>query len=134
MLLCLTALTLAAQNKKNFDITGQTKGPGDKLSMSNPVFEMTLVNGAYFTIGTTQGRSSQAIDDYNQITYGHPYALTSFPMIFADTAWVKPSALFNNFTQTLSKTTDTLCAYFTDSLRYESRFLMILENTRKLVP
>jgi len=94
---------------------------------------MTLIKGGFFTIGTTQGVSTSTADDYNQITFGHPYALTSFPMIFADSSWVKPSELFNNHPQILSQSQDTLSLFFTDSTRFEARFYIVQQNSGSTV-
>ncbi|MBI4646250.1 MAG: VWA domain-containing protein [Bacteroidia bacterium] len=120
--------TLIAQDKKDYDMNLMDKSTDDKITMSNNVFEMTLIRGGFFTIGTTQGMSALIGDDYNQITFGHPFALTSFPMIFADNAWLSLSTLINNYTQVLAKTQDTLSIYFSDSSRFEGSFMMIQQN------
>ncbi|NVO01563.1 MAG: VWA domain-containing protein [Bacteroidetes bacterium] len=127
--MCFISLSLVAQNKNKFDLANTLKGPNDQLSMSNPVSNITLIKGGYFTIGTTQGNSSLNLDDYNQITFGHPYALTSHPIIFADSAWVKPESLFNNFTQNLISSQDSLTAFFTDSVKFESKFIIVQQNS-----
>jgi Mg-chelatase subunit ChlD len=124
----LLSFSSMAQDKKKYDLSIHSKGASDNLSMSNNVSEMTLIKGGYFTIGTTQGVSTSNADDFNQITFGHPYALTSFPMIYADSSWVKPGVLFNNYTQILSQSQDTLSVFFTDSTRFEARFLMVQQN------
>jgi len=48
------------------------------------VSEVTLVQGCYFTIGTNQGLSSTGLDDHCGVTFGHPYALTSYPLLSID--------------------------------------------------
>jgi hypothetical protein len=126
---CLISFSLLGQSKKNFDLSSTSKDASDKLSMTNAISEMTLIKGGYFTVGTTGGMSSLSADDFNQVSFGHPYALTSFPLIYADNAWMKPSDLFSNQTQILSKTTDTLSVFFTDSLRYEALFMLIQKNS-----
>jgi len=52
--------------------------------VENNVFDITLLSGGYFTIGTTDGLSESILDDKCGITFGHPYALTSYPFIQLD--------------------------------------------------
>ncbi len=57
--------------------------------------EMTLIQASYFTIGTNQGLASTTLDDHCGITFGHPYALTSYPIFSIDGSWGKPESFFN---------------------------------------
>lgn len=58
--------------------------------LKKTVSEMTLIQGGYFTIGTNQGLSSSVLDDNCGVTFGHPYALTSYPLISINGEWAKP--------------------------------------------
>jgi Mg-chelatase subunit ChlD len=122
-------LMLSAQSKALFDIQNTSRMGIDKVSLSNAVCEMTLMEGAYFTLGTTYGRSSLYGDNYNQLSFGHPLSLTSFPMVYADSCWFKAASLFSNYTQEVSKDGDTLTAFFTDSTRLEARFQLVQQNS-----
>jgi len=81
-----------AQNVKNkYDIreigkqesSRNAKGLYDWLAGSNPTWQYTIINGGYFTIGTYNGLSESIIDDECSITFGHPFAMSSyaFPVI-----------------------------------------------------
>ena len=59
------------------------------------VSEVTLVQGCYFTIGTNQGLSPNGLDDQCGVTFGHPYALTSYPLLSIDGNWGKPELFFS---------------------------------------
>lgn len=56
--------------------------------------EIAVSTGGFFTIGTTAGLSSNALDDRCGITFGHPYARTSYPVICIDGHWTKPEGVF----------------------------------------
>jgi len=64
----------------------------------NDMLEICMLTGGYFTIGTTGG-SDSPFDDNCAITYGHPYAVTSYPMLSIDGQsrklddWLMPSNL-----------------------------------------
>jgi hypothetical protein len=97
ILLVVVNLALAI-DKAAFDIlkpglqksTGTTEsdGYGDKL-LRNDVIELTMVSGGYFTIGTVKGKSASLLDDHCAITFGHPYATTSYPVLSVDGLWQK---------------------------------------------
>ena len=81
-----------AQNVKNkYDIREIGKQDSDRnanglydwLAGSNVTWQYTLINGGYFTIGTYKGLSESIIDDECSITFGHPFAMSSyaFPVI-----------------------------------------------------
>ncbi len=102
VVLCfLLSLHLYALNKNSYDVT-QT--PDNSLAKSsdaqtgywgsviaeNNVLSYSMMLGGYFTLGTTRGVSTSPFDDNCQISYGHPYALTSFPIFSVDGQWRKP--------------------------------------------
>lgn len=68
----------------------------------------TLMQGGYFTIGTSTGISESIIDDYCQISFGHPYALTSYPFIKIDGSPIYPTFYGANQEITVEQNGDTL--------------------------
>ena len=88
-LLLIGICTLAwAQGKRAYDLDladARLQGATHKLSQgpsyvmaTNDRTALTLLNDGYFTIGTTQGLAESRLDDEVQITFGHPFALTSY--------------------------------------------------------
>jgi Mg-chelatase subunit ChlD len=91
-------LLLAAQNKSQYDL--QIRNLAKSLAISSEIspeylltgseyLEISLTNQGYFTIGTNSGASESTLDDNCQITFGHPYALTSFPVFSLDGNWYR---------------------------------------------
>ncbi|MGD8780733.1 MAG: VWA domain-containing protein [Ignavibacteria bacterium] len=90
----LLSASLWAQNKNdyNLDITAESEN-GDVVlskstsdfrmyeSISNSKIELSMVTGGYFTVGLKDGMSASSLDDNCDISFGHPYALTSYPVI-----------------------------------------------------
>ena len=92
-LIIIISSCLFSQNKLSFDVSktneGNYKNSLAKMSSSsdeikNSYLSATILNGGYFTIGTTSGISNSSLDDNCQITFGHPYAKTSFPIFSFD--------------------------------------------------
>ena len=54
--------------------------------LKNNGTEVTLLSNGYFTIGTVDGVSQSNLDDNCQLTFGHPYAMTSYPFFMLDGA------------------------------------------------
>lgn len=133
-LLCLS-MQSGAQNKAAFDLheeTGMDFGQGsastaqggawtepvalrkgaagtlERTALENPFTAVTLLRGGYFTLGTTGGASAEQLDDYNQITFGHPFALTSFVLLYWDGAWYRPEQFFTGGEQDLYGSGDTI--------------------------
>ncbi|MBN2009659.1 VWA domain-containing protein [candidate division KSB1 bacterium] len=71
-------------------------GPAGEQMTTN-ISEMTLVQGGHFTIGTNNGVSASSLDDKCGITFGHPYAMTSYPLLAIDGQWKKPASVFDIF-------------------------------------
>lgn len=90
LLIFVTSL-LSAQNKSVFDLDFQQKANSsyeyDSPSSLFPeygtkgdqIIELSATKGGFFTIGTTNGSTNSKLDDSCQITFGHPYAKTSYP-------------------------------------------------------
>ncbi|MCA0446897.1 MAG: VWA domain-containing protein [Bacteroidetes bacterium] len=87
ILMLIQSLSISAQTKKEFDLNapepGKTlfKGQLSQLAgrIKNQQLDLTLQPTGFFTLGTSLGASSSILDDDCQITYGHPWAKTSFP-------------------------------------------------------
>ncbi len=115
-LICLTSL-LIGQTKRNFDLDspGLRKGNDGVMSvgynyetLSNNYLEATIVNGGYFTLGTVSGISQSIMDDNSSLTFGHPYAMTSYPIIKIEGEWLKLEDYFNESEIIRSTVGDTL--------------------------
>ena len=93
-----------AQDKSAYDVdVGPGLGKVDARPLSvgsgsailrNPITELTLISGGYFTIGTSGGLAGNTLDDHCGISFGHPYALTSYPTLSWDGTWQKPDEFF----------------------------------------
>ena len=96
--LILLPLQLLAMDKYQFDIqesglkkAAQTAYLASYSSemLQNDITEISMVTGGYFTIGTTEGSSQSLWDNACDVTFGHPYALTSYPIIKFNGQWQK---------------------------------------------
>lgn len=115
-LLLVFAAAAWAQTKTDFDLSGRELGKTQSVKSAqaiNPVefkngtVHLTLVQGGYFTLGTTGGASTDAFDDNCQLTFGHPYALTSYPVFSIDGKnWYKTDEYFTEMSTV--KSGDTL--------------------------
>jgi len=94
----LLTFNLSAMDKSFFDLdsTGLHKSTGRLNPVSfgshllrKNVSEISLISGGYFTIGTNQGVSDSPLDDRCEITFGHPFAMTSFPIFSIDGLWYR---------------------------------------------
>ncbi len=102
---------LFGQWKKKYDII-EKSGNGDQLLKTGPgrdgeifrsaIFEYSLLEDGYFTIGTNQGATEGMLDDNCQLTYGHPYSLTSFIKIYEAGQWKTPFYNFRFYEQEIS--------------------------------
>lgn len=95
--------SVGAWDKSKFDIA--TVGAANTLSKTagigyegqqliKPIGEITLIQDGYFTLGIHRGLSTSSLDDHCGITYGHPYALTSYPIVAIDGTWGKIDTFF----------------------------------------
>ncbi|MBI2416697.1 MAG: VWA domain-containing protein [Ignavibacteriales bacterium] len=118
IILLLLSQTLSAQDKTLFDRAPRTPGKAQAaftstelrdLSFQNDKISMTLIEQGKFTLGTVNGLSMQGADDQCQITFGHPYALTSYPFFKIDNSWYRIEDFFSPpANTTLLKSGDTL--------------------------
>lgn len=107
----LAALTLLvpfltfAQDKANYDLNPDKPLKGRAMSsvmstgnveFKDSLVSYTLLKGGYFTLGTNRGISQSSLDDQCQLTFGHPYAMTSYPVFSLDGSWYRFNDLFTN--------------------------------------
>ena len=100
----LGILNVYAADKSSYDVTtvrenfrtSLAKGTTGPLAwkLTRSVAELGVLQGGYFTFGTTAGVSAQPLEKNCGITFGHPYAKTSFPVIAWDGVWGKPENFF----------------------------------------
>jgi Mg-chelatase subunit ChlD len=138
-LLVITATSLAAGNKSTYDLMGPDEGQntslhktaslsGDRVTLSRVISAATIVDGGFFTIGTTGGTTTSALDDNCTITYGHPYAKTSYPVVCIDGTWGKPGQFFQTTGSYPRASGDSIILVYTLPQKYELRFTLWLES------
>lgn len=79
-----------------------------KLALQNDVWQYTLMDGGFFTVGLNKGLSKSTLEANSQITYGHPFSMTSFPYSIIDGVKIGPEALLANNNDALRISKDTL--------------------------
>ena len=98
-------ILLFAQEKSHYDLdfsrlAKRTVISGEispkYASTSSEFIEISLTQTGYFTVGTTSGITESYLDNHCQITYGHPYAMTSFPVIAVDGFWYRFEDYFSH--------------------------------------
>ncbi|MGE5680439.1 MAG: vWA domain-containing protein, partial [Bacillota bacterium] len=101
----IITIAVFSQNKSYFDLdplslkktnAASAVQAGSFIEVKNDKVSMTMVPEGYFTLGTTSGLSNSKLDDNCQITFGHPYARTSFPVFSIDGTWYKPEEFFTS--------------------------------------
>ena len=103
------------------------------LEVKNGFVHLTLLSGGYFTLGTTSGISSSTLDDNCQLTYGHPYAMTSYPLFSVDGSWYKVDEYFSDSEINISSVADTLTLTATRLGTIELIFSMYYDKTEQKV-
>jgi Mg-chelatase subunit ChlD len=97
----------------------KTSGIGfDGEEVKNMYSAATLIQGGYFTLGTTNGVSASPLDDHCGITFGHPYALTSYPLLAIDGQWGKLSDFFDVFQNSPVLQHDTLSLTYDNNKQF----------------
>ncbi len=133
---------LFSQRKSDYDLSdeagkmGLSKSNSIELSqrISNNIIDFTLIAGGYFTVGTTNGLASSKLDDNCQITYGHPYAKTSYPLFSIDGDWYKYDDYFLEAGQTLpGKENKTLSISSIVNGFFSLEFFMTLQSDEKSI-
>jgi len=87
-------------NKDQFDLgvlaLSKSAGVYDYQLLDNENYEVSLAYSGFFTIGTKNGNGLTQVDDNCTITFGHPYAKTSFPLVSIDGNWENINDYFSN--------------------------------------
>lgn len=123
-----------AIEKSDYDLdikTGLKKGHSASAvegfggqTLATTTSEATLISGGYFTIGTKIGMSTSPLDDNCGITFGHPFALTSYPVISVDGTVQKFEDYFGQMPSTRSG--DTLSVVGESAIK--ASFSMAAQN------
>ncbi len=130
-ILIFAAIQLMAVEKSDYDISmsenreALQKSTGPMYTgkmLQRHVSEITLLQGGYFTIGTNEGRSELPIDDRCGITFGHPYALTSYPLIAFDGQWGKADQLFDVYQSVPVVSGDSLLLEYSEAGKYQFQY------------
>lgn len=137
------------QNKSNLDLsfpvneisTSQSSVKGSLRngsiayeSMENEFTGFSLLSDGYFTIGTTNGFSQSELDKNCQITFGHPFALTSYPFFSLDSVVHHPEIYFYDAPKELVSQGDTLLTmHATDLEKIDFTFSMSPRNEGSIV-
>ncbi len=95
--------------------------------------EFTLISDGYFTVGTTTGLAGGKLDDNCQITFGHPYAMTSYPFFTLDGEEQLPATYFYNLVQDLSAEGNILKLKSSDFSTIELNFEMTPLNNGETI-
>ena len=97
--------------------------------LENDVTAMTLLSDGYFTLGTTGGTEAQPLDDHCQISFGHPYALTSYVFFNLDGVEQHPETYFYGTSPAFIVQGDSLLGLrLTDGDRIELSLDLIARN------
>jgi len=103
-------------------------------SLENEMTGFSLLSDGYFTIGTTNGLSQIELDKNCQITFGHPFALTSYPFFSLDSVVHHPEIYFYDAPKELVNQEDTLLAlHATDLEKIDFTFSMSPQNNGSIV-
>ena len=102
--------------------------------LENDKTAFSLLSDGYFTIGTTNGLLQDGLDNNCQITFGHPYALTSYPFFILDSVVHHPELYFYDAPKLLINQGDTLLGLqATDLEKIDFSFNMIQQNDGDII-
>ncbi|HLP17975.1 MAG TPA: VWA domain-containing protein [Bacteroidota bacterium] len=138
LLILFSASTLVkASEKSTFDLAAPPHAlsklsgsiVGSRWTLVRQAAEATLIEGGYFTLGTNHGLSGSTLDDHCTLTYGHPYAKTSYPLVHLDGVWAKPEGVFPSVATTYPQTEgDSLRLVYTLPGKIEMRFVISIDG------
>ncbi|MBT3423926.1 MAG: VWA domain-containing protein [Bacteroidetes bacterium] len=102
--------SVQAQSKYDFDVKDNPQAieAYTNYLVSGTDIELSMMNGGYFTIGTTKGLSAKISDDYMSLLYGHPYAYTSFPYIIINGEKITLDRFFRKDLQSMESSATSL--------------------------
>ncbi len=96
LLILVPYVGILSQSKSEFDINesrflkaglNKVQNNYQEYKLISEYMEATMVSGGYFTVGTNNGISDNRLDNNCSITFGHPYAMTSHPILSFDGIW-----------------------------------------------
>ncbi len=92
--------------------------------------EMSMISGGYFTLGTSNdGFSRSPFDNKQTLTFGHPYAMTSYPLLSIDQSQGRMDELYPTTSDLYpSKTDSSLFINFINESNIEIIFEMVSHN------
>ncbi len=137
-LILITFSFLQAQNKKLYDLNkqifqssqnGMLKITSSPDEVSSRALSFTMLPEGYFTIGTNSGLSNSTLDDNCDITFGHPYAKTSYPVFSIDNKLYKLDDYFTSSELNFNRRGDTLEITAAKSSIVEITFSMLMESS-----
>jgi len=138
VLIVLTSSPVLSFDKSQFDIDMKNgaltlqKASGIGYvgrELKKSVGEITLIQGGYFTFGTNQGLSAENLDDHCGITFGHPYALTSYPLLSVDGNWGKIETFFDIYDSQPVVKGDSLVLNYRSENMFQLDFCLIADST-----
>ncbi len=129
--LLLLSSSIWAWDKTKFDLSVENEPHALKKTsdlgyegqeLKRNVSEMTLIQGGYFTVGTNLGLTQTRLDDHCGITFGHPYALTSYPLLSIDGIWGKLDSFLDIYDATPQLQGDSLVLNYTSNNAFQFQF------------
>ncbi len=132
------ASILYSQNKMMYDINKpiiqsnqniMSKVSSSDNEISNDILSFTLLPDGYYTIGTSSGLSDSKLDDNCDITFGHPYAKTSYPVFSIDNIIYKLDDYFSLSELNFTMNGDTLLINAKKESKISVTFLMVINST-----
>lgn len=143
LLLLPAALTATGQIKKSYDLDspptdqvrflkGQTAVADHKIK--NSQIEAALLSSGYFTLGTTGGTEGTDLDDACPITFGHPWAKTSYPVFEWGGIQLTPESLAGTCVTETVTGTDSASVIFLKENDFKAEFtIRISGGTASLI-
>jgi Mg-chelatase subunit ChlD len=131
--------------KKDYDITEKARtksgvilpslsGVNPGWSVAQTYGEATMLPGGYYTLGTARSLSGTSLDSLTTITYGHPFARTSYPVIHVDGAWGKMDDLLSGDSMSVQVTMDSIALTRVSSHHVRATFsLTFADEGRRFV-
>ena len=130
----------AAQNKQRLDLnfSNTEKDPAfakttgyTAQQISNNWISATMIDGGYYTLGTVNGLDASTLDDNCPLTYGHPYAMTSYPIFSIDSSWYTMDSFFpGKSSSIMHSTSDSLNLILIIDNLIEMQFSISIEGER----
>jgi hypothetical protein len=116
---CAVSAAAGSHEKSRYDIDARSTATADAPAsvrgtggwygkISGTVGEIAVLSGGFFTIGTVEGTMAGTLDDKCGITFGHPFARTSYPVLCIDGSWMKPLAFFSAGSEAITGGGDSL--------------------------